>query len=131
MKRLMLLLFTISIGLVSEAFCQEDATAKRMTATLAGQVIWEGQDLSHTSVSVYRDEELKLVYISGIPQLGDGRFTLRVEPGRYYLVAYVDVDKSGSFDAGDGLGMFGLTNWNDETQNKQAVEVQDGEKIQV
>ena len=129
MKRLMLLLFTISIGLVSEAFCQEDATAKRMTATLAGQVIWEGQDLSHTSVSVYRDEELKLVYISGIPQLGDGRFTLRVEPGRYYLVAYVDVDKSGSFDAGDGLGMFGLTNWNDETQNKQAVEVQDGEKI--
>ena len=130
MKRLMLLLFIINIGLVSEAFCQEDATAKRMTATLSGTVIWEGQDLSHTSVSVYRDEELKLVYISGIPQLGDGRFTLRVEPGRYYLVAYVDVDKSGSFDTGDGLGMFGITDWGNETQKKQAVEVQDGEKVQ-
>ncbi len=129
MKRLMLLVFTINIGLVNGAFCQEDATAKRMTATLSGQVIWEGQDLSHTSVSVYRDEELKLVYISGIPQLGDGRFTLRVEPGRYYLVAYVDVDKSGNFDVGDGLGMLGLTDWNDEGQKKQAVEVKDGEKI--
>lgn len=129
MKRLMLLLLTINIGLVSGAFCQENATAKRMTATLSGNVIWEGQDLSHTSVSVYRDEELKLVYISGIPQLGDGRFTLRVEPGRYYLVAYVDVDKSGSFDVGDGLGMFGITDWNDKEQNKQAIEVQDGEKV--
>ena len=129
MKRLTLLLFTISIGLVGDAFCQEDATAKRMTATLSGKVIWAGQDLSHTSVSVYRDEELKLVYISGIPQLGDGQFTLRVEPGRYYLVAYVDVDKSGSFDVGDGLGMFGITDWNDDTQNKQAIEVLDGEKI--
>ena len=129
MKRLILLLFTISIGLGSDAFCQEDAMVKRMTATLSGKVIWEGQDLSHTSVSVYRDEALKLVYISGIPQLGDGQFTLSVEPGRYYLVAYVDVDKSGSFDAGDGMGMFGITDWNDDTQNKQAVEVLDGEKI--
>ncbi len=131
MKRLMLLLLTISIGLVGEALCQtqKDATAKRMTATLAGKVVWKGQDLSHTSVSVYWDEALQQVYISGIPQLGDGQFTLRVEPGRYYLVAYVDVDKSGSFDTGDGLGMFGITDWNDKTQNKQVIEVQDGEKI--
>ena len=51
MRRLLLLLFTISIGLVSDAFCQEDAAAKRMTATIAGKVIWAGHDLSHTSVS--------------------------------------------------------------------------------
>ena len=131
MKRLTLLLLAISIGFVSKAFCQaqEDATAKRMTATLAGRVVWKGQDLSHTSVSVYRDEALQQVYISGIPQLGDGQFTLRVEPGRYYLVAYVDVDKSGSFDTGDGLGMFGITDWGNENQKKQVIEVQDGEKI--
>ena len=132
MKHLTLLLLAISIGFAGEAFCQaqEDATAKRMTATLAGRVVWKGQDLSHTSVSVYRDEALQQVYISGIPQLGDGQFTLRVEPGRYYLVAYVDVDKSGSFDTGDGLGMFGITDWGNENQNKQVIEVQDGEKIQ-
>ena len=131
MKRLTLLLLTISIGLAGAAFCQtqEDATARRMTATLAGRVVWKGQDLSHTSVSVYRDEALQQVYISGIPQLGDGQFTLRVEPGRYYLVAYVDVDKSGSFDTGDGLGMFGITDWNDKGQNKQVIEVRGSEKI--
>ena len=132
MKRLILLLLTISIGLGGEAFCQtqESTTVKRMTATLAGRVVWDGQDLSHTSVSVYHDEALQQVYISGILQLGDGQFTLRVEPGRYYLVAYVDVDKSGSFDTGDGLGMFGITDWNDKAQNKQVIDIQDGEKIQ-
>ena len=132
MKRLTLLLLVISIGFAGEALCQaqEDATAKRMTATLAGRVVWRGQDLSHTSVSVYRDEALQQVYISGIPQLGDGQFTLRVEPGRYYLVVYVDVDKSGSFDTGDGLGMFGITDWGNKNQNKQVIEVQDGEQIQ-
>ncbi len=130
MKQLTLLLLTIGIGFISDAYCQEDATAKRMTATLTGSVVWKGQDLSHTSVSVYRDEALQQVYISGIPQLGDGRFILRVEPGRYYLVAYVDVDKSGSFDTGDGLGMFGITDWGNENQNKQVIEVQHGEKIQ-
>ncbi len=131
MKSLALLLFIMSIGFVGEAFgqAQADATAKRMTATLTGRVVWRGQDLSHTSVSVYRDAALQQVYISGIPQLGDGQFTLRVEPGRYYLVAYVDVDKSGSFDTGDGLGMFGITDWGNENQNKQVIEVQDGEKI--
>ena len=131
MKRLTLLLFIISLGFAGEALCQAqaDGTAKRMTATLAGKVVWRGQDLSHTSVSVYHDEALQQVYISGIPQLGDGQFTLRVEPGRYYLVAYVDVDKSGSFDTGDGLGMFGITDWGNKEQNKQVIEVQRGEKI--
>ena len=94
MKRLMPLLLVISIGLIGEGFCQklfaqENAATRRMTATLSGSVIWEGQDLSHTSVSVYRDAALRELYISGVPQLGDGQFTLRVEPGRYYIVAYV------------------------------------------
>ena len=135
MNRLMLLLLVISIGLASKVFCQElspqgNLATKRMTATLSGNVVWEGQDLSHTSVSVYRDDKLRDLYISGIPQLGDGRFTLRVEPGRYYLVAYVDVDKSGNFDAGDGLGIFGITDWNDQQQKYQLIEIDDGQKVQ-
>lgn len=135
MNRLMLLILAISIGLVSEVFsqersAQENLATKRMTATLAGNVIWKGQDLSHTSVSVYRDDKLRDLYISGIPQLGDGRFTLRVEPGSYYLVAYVDVDKSGNFDAGDGLGIFGITDWNDQQQRYQIIEIDDGQKVQ-
>ena len=134
MKRLMPLLLVISIGLIGEVFCQklfaqENAATRRMTATLSGSVIWEGQDLSHTSVSVYRDAALRELYISGVPQLGDGQFTLRVEPGRYYIVAYVDVDKSGNFNAGDGLGIFGITDWGDEGQKYQLIEVDRGQKV--
>ena len=134
MKRLMPLLLVISIGLIGEVFCQklfaqENAATRRMTATLSGSVIWEGQDLSHTSVSVYRDAALRELYISGVPQLGDGQFTLRVEPGRYYIVAYVDVDKSGNFNAGDGLGIFGITDWGDAGQKYQLIEVDRGQKV--
>ena len=135
MKQLIPLLLVMSIGLIGEVFCQqpsaqENAVTRRMTATLSGSVIWEGHDLSHTSVSVYRDEALKELYTSGIPQLGDGRFTIRVEPGRYYIVAYVDVDKSGNFDAGDGLGILGITDWNDQGQKYRLIETDDEQKIQ-
>ena len=134
MKRLMPLILIISIGLIGKAFCQEpsaqeNAATRRMTATLSGSVLWEGHDLSHTSVSVYRDEALKELYTSGIPQLGDGQFTIRVEPGRYYIVAYVDVDKSGQFDAGDGLGILGITDWNDQGQGYQLIEVDNGQRV--
>ncbi len=133
MKRLIPLLLVISIGFIGDVLCQQPSAqenaARRMTATLSGNVIWEGHDLSHTSVSVYRDEELRELYISGIPQLGDGQFTLRVEPGRYYIVAYVDVDKSGNFDAGDGLGILGITDWTDQAQKYELIEVDKGQKV--
>ncbi len=134
MKRLMPLLLIIGIGFIGAVFCQklsaqENAATRRMTATLSGSVLWEGHDLSHTSISVYRDEALKELYTSGIPQLGDGQFTIRVEPGRYYIVAYVDVDKSGNFDAGDGLGILGITDWNDQGQGYQLIEVDNGQKV--
>ena len=79
--------------------------------------------LSHANVSAYRDDKLRELYISGIPQLGDGRFTLRVEPGQYYLVAYIDVDKSGNFNVGDGFGVFGITAWDDKSQKYQIIEI--------
>ncbi len=134
MKRLMVLLLVIGIGLVSEIFCQhlsaqENADPRRFTTSIEGRIVWDGHDLSHANVSAYRDEKLRNLYISGIPQLGDGRFTLHVEPGRYYLAAYVDVDKSGNFDIGDGFGIFGITDWDNEEQKYQIVEVDDREKV--
>ena len=134
MKRLIPLLLVMSVGFIGDGLCQtpsaQENAAQRMTATLSGSVIWEGHDLSHTSVSVYRDEALKELYTSGIPQLGDGRFTIRVEPGRYYIVAYVDVDKSGNFDAGDGLGILGITDWSDQDQKYELVEIDKGREVQ-
>ncbi len=134
MKRMMILLLVIGIGLVSEIFCQYlcaqgDVDARRLTASIEGRIVWDGHDLSHANVSAYRDERLRNLYISGIPQLGDGRFTLDVEPGRYYLAAYVDVDKSGNFDIGDGFGIFGITVWNNPEQKYQIIEVGNREKV--
>ena len=131
MKRLTLLLsLAISIGI----FCQQlsaqgNADPRRMTASITGRIIWDGQDLSHANVSVYRDDKLRELYISGIPKLGDGQFTLNVEPGQYYLAAYVDVNKSGNFDAGDGLGIFGITAWDNKDQKYQIVKVDQKERV--
>ncbi len=96
---------------------------QQMTSRLSGEVIWKGYDLSHTNVSVYRDEKLKNLYTSGLSKLGTGTFTLRVEPGRYFLVAYVDVDGSGKFDEGDGYGVLGVKDWQDTKQTHVAIEV--------
>ena len=130
MKRLLLLLLVIGIGIASqELSAQENADVRQMTATITGRIVWDGHDLSHANVSAYRDEKLRALYISGIPKLGDGRFTLRLEPGQYYLVAYVDVDKSGNFDAGDGFGVFGITEWNNTAQKYQIIEIDNREKV--
>ena len=134
MKRLRLLLLVMSIGLISGIFCQhlsaqENAETRRMTASITGRIIWGGQDLSHANVSVYRDDKLRNLYVSGIPKLGDGQFTLQVEPGQYYLAAYVDVNKSGNFDAGDGLGIFGITEWDNKNQKYQIVKVDQKETV--
>ena len=134
MKRSTLLLLVISIGLIIGIFCQqisaqETAETRRMTASITGRIIWGGQDLSHANVSVYRDDKLRNLYVSGIPKLGDGQFTLQVEPGQYYLAAYVDVNKSGNFDAGDGLGIFGITEWDNKNQKYQIVKVDQKERV--
>ncbi|RKU32919.1 hypothetical protein C6496_23075 [Candidatus Poribacteria bacterium] len=102
--------------------------AERATSGLKGRVIWEGQDLSQTTVQVYKDESLKNLY-TGVTQLKSGEFEVRVEPGRYYLVAFVDLNRSGKFDIGDGMGIFGITNWDDSNQQKQIVKVADRQVI--
>ena len=102
--------------------------AERATSGLKGRVIWDGQDLSQTTVQVYKDEGLKHLY-TGVTQLNSGEFEVRVEAGSYYLVAFVDLNRSGKFDIGDGMGIFGITNWNDSNQQKQVVKVADRQVI--
>ena len=102
--------------------------AERATSGLKGRVIWEGQDLSQTTVQVYRDQSLKNLY-TGVTQLNSGDFEVRVEPGHYYLVAFVDLNRSSKFDIGDGMGIFGITDWDDSNQQKQTVKVADRQII--
>lgn len=94
---------------------------KGFNATISGEIFWEGHKLTQTNVSVYRDEKLKDLYTSGISQ--QGKFSLRLEPGNYYLVAYVDVDQSGKFDEGDAYGVLGVKKWEDESQKHQVVNI--------
>ena len=96
---------------------------RRATATLNGEIFWPGKDLSQATVQVYKDENLKSLY-TGVTGLIGGEFKIRVEPGRYYLVAFVDLDRSGQFDIGDGMGIFGILDWNHPDQRKQLVSVE-------
>ncbi len=138
MKQLPLAVLIMALGIYTPAARSQNLPSqadkpvnvtKRMTATLEGKVIWEGEALANVNVSVYRDTALKELYMSGIPQREPGRFLLRVEPGRYYLVAYVDVNRSGRVDAGDGLGIYGITDWKNAAQKKQLIEIATGERI--
>ncbi len=120
-------LFTVRIWAQSPPSTEADEKmiedfAERATSGLKGKVIWDGQDLSQTTVQVYKDQTLQNLY-TGVTQLNSGEFEVRVEPGSYYLVAFVDLNRSGKFDAGDGMGIFGITNWNDANQRKQIVKV--------
>lgn len=96
--------------------------AQRATATLKGQVIWENMDLSQTTVQVYRDKTLTKLY-TGVTKIEGGRFSIKVEPGSYYIVAFVDVNRSGKFDNGDGMGILGIADWRNTGQEKQLIEV--------
>ena len=131
------LIFSIAvifITLFTDQVCTQQSTpvetdeamiedfAERATSGLKGKVIWDGQDLSQTTVQIYKDKGLKNLY-TGVTQLNSGEFEVRVEPGHYYLVAFVDLNRSGKFDIGDGMGIFGITNWDDSNQQKQTVKV--------
>lgn len=132
-------IIVIFIALTDQAWPQQSTSiksaeemiedfAERATSGLKGRVIWDGQDLSQTTVQVYKDKSLQNLY-TGVTQLKSGEFEVRVESGRYYLVAFVDLNRSGKFDTGDGMGIFGITNWDDSNQQKQVVGVADRQMI--
>ena len=137
---LILSIIVLSIALLSDQiWAQQPAPAdtdekaiadfaERATSGLKGKVIWDGQDLSQTTVQVYKDEGLQNLY-TGVTQLNSGEFEVRVEPGHYYLVSFVDLNRSGKFDTGDGMGIFGITNWADSNQQKHTVKVADRQVI--
>ena len=37
----------------------------------------------------------------------EGKFSLQLPPGDYYLIAYIDADGDGKYSLGDGLGGYG------------------------
>ena len=102
---------------------------ERATSTLRGKILWPGQGIPHATVQIFRDSSLKQLYTEGVLLDGEGDFEVRVEPGRYYVVAFVDMNNSGTFDLGDGMGIHGITEWNNQNQERQPVQAKAHETI--
>ena len=102
---------------------------EKATAKIRGRVVWPGSDLTHTTVQLYVDEQLKIAYTS-VVQLKDGFFEVLVETGSYYVVAFVDVNQTAVFDFGDGMGIYGVNDWADSAQEKRIVEISSGQIVE-
>ena len=113
-------------SLMSLSLAQESTLERVLdenAAVITGRVTWGGHDISQTTIQVYKDESLKELYTAGILMEGQGYYELRLEQGTYYLVAFVDENRNGRFDVGDGMGIYGITDWRDRSQQKQAITV--------
>jgi uncharacterized protein (DUF2141 family) len=130
MRRTLIVALAILL-ICSPSFAQEreEKGEAKKTGIVIGKVIWEGHDLSQVTVQVYRDSALKELYSTGILLNKKGDYQLELEPGRYYIAAFVDVNKSGTMDEGDGIGIYGITDWGDPNQDKRSVEIKGGELI--
>ncbi len=99
-------------------------------AWISGKVIWQGHSLLITRVQVFTDPQLKSLYREGIALESDGSYALEIEePGDYYLVAFVDRNSNRQFDAGDGIGMYGISDWADSKQKAKPIRLTKGQKV--
>ena len=76
------------------------------TAQISGEVRWEGNSLKGGTIRAFQEAVLlKEGYQTSVSE--DGKFSLQLPPGDYYLVANVDADGNGKYSPGDGLGGYG------------------------
>ncbi|MCD6507282.1 hypothetical protein J7M22_11765 [Candidatus Poribacteria bacterium] len=132
MRRISILipLFILIAGLIPISQAEDQGKVQSAkTGAITGKVIWKGHDLSQVTVQVYKDSSLKDLYSTGFLLNKKGDYQLVLEPGRYYVAAFVDVDKDGKMDEGDGIGMYGITDWSDPKQDKKVVEVKEGDIV--
>jgi len=126
----------ISISIIfiagfSFAVCgQEKEQEDKDKIWIGGKIIWPDHDLTRVTVDLYRDPKFKDLYSGGILLNKQGMYSLTVnEPGTYYLVALVDSNANGSFDSGDGMGIYGVTEWADVAQKPRPMKLQAGMKM--
>ncbi len=128
MQRLCILSLVLSLFLLSfPALCTEE---KKDESWISGRVIWPGHDLSKASVEVFKDPQFKEIYTRGLLLKPEGMYALTIEdPGTYYIVAFVDDNDNNQFDAGDGMGIYGVMEWSDSDQKPAPVQVESGMKL--
>ncbi len=124
MKISLLLIIIVAISSFVQPSLSDDENA-----WIAGKVIWQGHSLPMTRVQVFTDPQLKSLYSEGIVLESDGSYVLEIEdPGDYYLVAFVDKNNNKQFDAGDGIGMYGISDWADSKQKAKPITLTKGQK---
>ncbi|MFC1713149.1 TolB family protein [Candidatus Poribacteria bacterium] len=110
-------------------YSQEKAQEDKDAMWIGGRIIWPGHDLSSATVEVFRDPKFTDLYTSGLLLNKEGGFSLTINaPGIYYIVAFVDSDGNGQFDSGDGMGIYGVTEWTDTTQDPSPILLKKGTK---
>lgn len=98
-------------------------------AIISGKVVWPKHDVSNATVQAFKDPNLKKLYTTGILLKGEGEYAISIEPGAYYIAAYVDNNKNGIFDTGDGMGIYGVLQWDNPKQQNRPINVQKGDKL--
>jgi hypothetical protein len=97
---------------------------------LSGRVIWDGHALTKASVQVFKDPKLKELYTKGLILDKEGIYALEMDdPGTYYMSAFVDDNDNNKFDTGDGMGLFGVTDWSDLDQKAVPIKIEKGKKL--
>jgi len=109
---------------------QEAEKSAADEAWISGNVVWTGHDLAKATVQVFKDPKFKDLYTSGMLLKPEGMYALTIEdPGVYYIVAFVDNNSNGKFDAGDGMGIYGVADWADPSQKPKPVQLEKETKI--
>ena len=127
-----LIFITILFTILSspDVYGQEKEQAGTDGIWIGGKVIWPGHDLTKASVKVYKDPQFEELYTEGLLLRPEGVYTLSIEHvGTYYIVAFVDNNGSNRFDAGDGMGMYGITDWADPDQKPKPIRLESGMKL--
>ncbi len=95
---------------------------------VSGVVVWENESLEGAVVYLYSDPTLRKVEKAFPLLAADGKFDIEAAPGEYYLAAVIDRNRSGGFDVGDAIGVYGIRSWGNTQEMKQAVQIESGRR---
>ncbi|MBM3211610.1 hypothetical protein FJZ33_05290, partial [Candidatus Poribacteria bacterium] len=114
----------------SQAYGKSQEQLKKEEIWFSGNVLWPGNELAHTSVEVFKDPQFKNLYSRALLLKPDGIYAISIEdPGTYYLVAFVDHNDNSTFDTGDAMGIYGVSDWANPNQKPKPLKLEKGAKL--
>ncbi|HGJ65195.1 TPA: hypothetical protein ENS27_07370, partial [bacterium] len=96
---------------------------------LIGKVEWLGHETKNAFIQAYTDPSMA-VAVARAKADNNGNFSIKLEPGEYYLTVGVDADGDGKYSKGDGIGLYGTKDAINELPKKLLV-TKDSQKEQI